>query len=736
MANVSFKRGLQANLPTTGVEGAFYLTTDTNRLYVGKAGGALELLNQGVKVYADWAAISNLPTSNPELSVKGQIYYAQAENILCTYDTSTKKWVQINPDTDTDNNTKIVSMSIAKDAQKSNTDKLVYNVQLKERTDVKGATGEEVDGASTTLTINKEDLNALVTEVSVGVSSNNSTSDATLSLNGVGSNSNVKTQIKGDGTVIIKSSSNTSGTSTITIGSDPYSLKTSADSNQGVIKLQQSGGDVDTVNVKTSGSLSAASDDSGNITLTHDNSGATVGTYKGNAETSAADTTTTVITIPEFTVNAEGHITNAKTNNYNIKDTRYKLEEDALAYDATGKGALSITLKTSDNVDAGTATLSNAFYTNFTVYDVNSNGAITSSSKQIYNQQTADFELYTKEAVDAEIKDAIKTADAMTFIGEMKVAPTTGTSNKGDTYKAGNNFTFGQGTSAVNVTTNDLIIFKGDDGADSSNVNNWVIIPADTANTTYVFSNGGNSIQLTGSDSTVTGTIAVGDGLDITNVGSIFTIAHEDKFGDAGNTNTVAGEQTINAATRTFVIPAIAYNNTGHITGVSSETVTLPSDENTTYTLERTEGVVGGFTLKPSDGSEAGKFQITSGSAISVSNDGTVGIQISHAAKTVTTSSATSDVAFGGTFTADTVTKDNEGHLASIKTTTYTLPSLPAFAGDGSAAVSNNKLTFGYDVLVDNESIEKKLSVGITSNSLTLSGDAANCSIDIVWDNF
>ena len=37
MANVIFKRGLQSNLPAAGSveDGVFYLTTDTNRLYVG-----------------------------------------------------------------------------------------------------------------------------------------------------------------------------------------------------------------------------------------------------------------------------------------------------------------------------------------------------------------------------------------------------------------------------------------------------------------------------------------------------------------------------------------------------------------------------------------------------------------------------------------------------------------------------------------------------------------------------
>jgi hypothetical protein len=44
MANdkVMFKRGSQANLATaTIVNGAFYLTNDTNRLYIGKDGKAV-----------------------------------------------------------------------------------------------------------------------------------------------------------------------------------------------------------------------------------------------------------------------------------------------------------------------------------------------------------------------------------------------------------------------------------------------------------------------------------------------------------------------------------------------------------------------------------------------------------------------------------------------------------------------------------------------------------------------
>jgi hypothetical protein len=47
--NLFFKRGSQANLNniTASIDGAFYLTTDTNRLYIGN-GGVPALLNQTV----------------------------------------------------------------------------------------------------------------------------------------------------------------------------------------------------------------------------------------------------------------------------------------------------------------------------------------------------------------------------------------------------------------------------------------------------------------------------------------------------------------------------------------------------------------------------------------------------------------------------------------------------------------------------------------------------------------
>ena len=98
MAQVMFKKGLSTALPKTGlVEGAFYLTTDTDKLYVCNDGNKLSLLNQVVHSVANIPALPKIADA-----AIGEFYYCLEENVLATKkaaaDTS---WTQINADTDT-----------------------------------------------------------------------------------------------------------------------------------------------------------------------------------------------------------------------------------------------------------------------------------------------------------------------------------------------------------------------------------------------------------------------------------------------------------------------------------------------------------------------------------------------------------------------------------------------------------------------------------------------------------
>lgn len=106
MANVLFKRGLQANLPANGSveDGVFYLTTDTNRLYVG-VGTNSKLLNQTVQIVSNISDLTALTTqwganANDHIN---DFYYVSGANILAVYTGSGADagWVQINPDHNT-----------------------------------------------------------------------------------------------------------------------------------------------------------------------------------------------------------------------------------------------------------------------------------------------------------------------------------------------------------------------------------------------------------------------------------------------------------------------------------------------------------------------------------------------------------------------------------------------------------------------------------------------------------
>lgn len=164
MANVSFKRGLSTALSNVAVEdGVFYLTTDTNRLYVGQ-GSNLAELNQSVTTYATWKDMEkNAPKQ------KGQFYYAIQENVLACYLPELNKWQQINPDHNDNDDTYVSSLTVAP-VDKSETGKLKYKITVGQKTKHHGK-GETTVTPDITgqLEISSADLNAIASHVAVGV---------------------------------------------------------------------------------------------------------------------------------------------------------------------------------------------------------------------------------------------------------------------------------------------------------------------------------------------------------------------------------------------------------------------------------------------------------------------------------------------------------------------------------------------------------------------------------------
>lgn len=209
MANVMFKRGLQANLPKTGiVDGAFYLTTDTNRLYVGQ-GNALVELNKSITAVAKYA---DLPSSNIAI---GQFYYLTDENILCYYNGT--RWVQINPDTALEVATDALSVSAVTGGAKVGVEVVDTkgNAAAGEFTIV-GSDAVTVSGTDRKVTVSAHDTKSAVAskEVTVKVNDADVTGAAVVlkednvessAVNFVGGK-NVTVTRNGDGTVVVSAS--------------------------------------------------------------------------------------------------------------------------------------------------------------------------------------------------------------------------------------------------------------------------------------------------------------------------------------------------------------------------------------------------------------------------------------------------------------------------------------------------------------------------------------------------
>lgn len=227
MANIMFKRGLQANLPQTAVDGSFYLTEDTQRLYVGIGeNNAPVELNRTIRSVESLTALNALKgpvgsNANDGVAV-GDFYYVAggansvSGNILAYCSavdaTGNPTWVQINPDT----NTKLATSTNA-------VTKTAVTGGVKVATSVQDTEGRTASG----------------------------------DFQVVGSK-NITVALE-DGKIKISTPD----------GSDTtYEIKTQANSSKGTILLDSIGTDDSSINIGGKNSdVTVTSDDSGNITI-------------------------------------------------------------------------------------------------------------------------------------------------------------------------------------------------------------------------------------------------------------------------------------------------------------------------------------------------------------------------------------------------------------------------------------------------------------------------------------
>lgn len=91
---VNFKYGQLANLPSALTEGTLYFTNDEHAIYADlkNAGGTIERMRFGDYVIV--ANVAALPSGGH--AYESALYYAKEENVLCRWDKTGNKWIQLN----------------------------------------------------------------------------------------------------------------------------------------------------------------------------------------------------------------------------------------------------------------------------------------------------------------------------------------------------------------------------------------------------------------------------------------------------------------------------------------------------------------------------------------------------------------------------------------------------------------------------------------------------------------
>lgn len=732
MANVSFKRGLSTALSNITVEdGVFYLTTDTHRLYVGQ-GSNLAELNQSVTTYATWADMeANAPKQ------EGQFYYAIQENVLACYLPELNKWQQINPDHNDNDDTYISSLSVGS-ADKSENGKLKYTITVSQKTKHQGK-------AETTVTpnitgqfeISSEDLNAIASNVAVGIKTDAITGNENgivLKTTGGGADADTNIAIVGGDNVNVGRSENGK---TITINSTDtnttYDLLSNADDAK--ITLHGSDNADRTVSFVGAQQIEVSGANEREIAIKHKNSTVTAGNYN-----SSTKITNNKFTVPSFTVDQQGHITSASTNELTIP-TPHDTKTSIKSVSAGNDGRISI-VYAQDNEE-------HTVYSNADLYykiTVDGNTAII-------NNQGSLGTFYSSSKVNELIRQAAANMNAMTYKGVVAsdtFATTVAGAQKGDTYKANGEIVIGSQT----AKTGDLIIYKGDDLADGSapaNTDFDVIPSGDEIDSQFALSGTGNKIVLinTTKDNTPAGSVSVSgtDGISAEVTNNALSIKHTNtvKAGSVGESSNVSP-----AAGNSFTIPSITYDAQGHIKSASNITVTLPKD--TTYSL----GTAAGDTqynayinLTPATGSGAAvtSAKFKAGANIAITSSSENGITVAHSGPGNVTGNAIGNntkttLGYSGTFKVPKITKDANGHIVSAEDVELTLPKAVAiptisYAGTTTQPTGVNRVTMSSSLTVG--SATKTYSPSIGSSTLKLSTSSTNSNditIDLEWGSF
>lgn len=720
MANVSFKRGLASALNAEGftaADGVFYLTTDTHRLYVGQDTNLVEL-NRYVKVVADQKSLPTAPAKDDFVFVT-----SGSMLLVCTglNEDGTGKWVQINSQTvDTNTDTSVIGVkdkSVAVDSGNTGiTVKFTFQQQTK---NMKNSATSAAADIPVSFTISKENL-AAVHAIAVKLGSAAITGGgSTVSLSGSGASASSVSLKPGSNMTITDD-----GKNGITFAAKDTTYSFGATGNN--ITLTTTGTSA-TQNVAVAGdTYVSATTASNKLSIAHKTYAALSGTAQ-DAETLAASGKFTVVT--GVSRDTGGHLTGFTTKQFTLPADRNTKNSSATAV-ADNTGHITITVKDTDNstVTAKTANLSET--------DAHGPLYLTVNGTKVFNQGSISF--YTKSEIDSKFNGI----NAMTYKGTVGTGgtvatlPTSGV-KIGDTYMVSVAGTY----ATIACKVGDLLIATGTEtnGVIADGKAAWTYVPSgDDTDTQYTLKVSGQTISLVPSTNTSTNsgtmTIAGGTGLTATGSGSTITIKHNTVGRSDGTATAVSGYGASFTA-----VTGVTTSTQGHVTGITTTKVTMPSAQAVNHTL----GVVAGHKIRltnPSSGTS--DVNLANDAYITLTDDvENKKITIGHKnyGTLATPTPATASLSHGGDFTVVTgVARDNAGHITGYSTTKYTMPgdNNTQYKLSGTATAASNVATVTTTLRTTANAGAGTSTFKLSSSSMKIAAASNNVSIDLEWGSF
>ena len=779
MANVLFKRGLQANLPSSGViDGAFYLTTDTNRLYVGNAvGNDVELveLNKSITVVED---VAHLPTSGVQV---GQFYYVAGTNLhngesnsngnilavvtSCSADGTNPHWTQVNPDTNDNDNDHLGSVSVSKGTEANGVIPYTLTFQMVNKNN-QNLTGTQ---PSVTFNIDIADIITLL-DANVTVSAiTNKTATITTKLKDMRNNTTTTGSsfgIKGGDNVTLTKDND--GNIVIDTGISSGSIQLAVDgtgTNLVKANVQVNGADSgDTLQIAgESGigvSYGSVSGVTGNVVKVGHTNSVSNGTDGGSTETAATlangGNFTAVI---ESKYDAYGHVTSQKKQTITLPT----IYAGSIGVDSTDKGKLTFTVKDQNGTETTAATSSaSVLYHTITV----------DGTEQTVTNQGSLGSFYSKDSIDSMMRslDALTYKGTVASVSDIPDGTTAGEEIQvGDTYKvtAANGITYTYGGNTITAKQGDLLIATGTEGSDgyiTANSLEWTVAAGGsdtdttyntkvTAGSTNVANVGiiastaaGNFTQYVpfSGDGVVTVTATAGEGSN----GSV-ALAHANSGATAGSyaANTAGAV----AAGGNIVVPSLTVDAKGHVTAISDVTLSIPGAPKLAGDEANKQ-----VKLQNSTGTDLGTITFSNGNMITatVAENGvneTVTFDHNTVATTNDTTAAPAKDLSSSTdsnrqITAISgITRDNYGHITAIETSTYTIGRIDdqlvqTITSTSAGASSIDSVTVSTDL--QNYAGTSKGTSDFTLKSpnktiaITNTANTSDINIDIVWGTF